>query len=214
MKRLGIFLSVLFFIIPTQTRAIICSNENKVKYQTLASNITTSYTYTEENGTISFQITLSNIAEGFIIKDVKNGVTYPYQGNELTIYNLQQNTGYRFDVYTNNLDCHLETLYSHYISTPSYNPYYQDEICKGMESHSVCQKWAKMTLTYEEFRAKVESLKQIEEKPVIELDEEEVKGFYDYLLEFYIDYYYIVLPVFIVGGIVVIYRYNKKNDLF
>lgn len=214
MRRLPILLGLFILLLPFQTKAIICSNEDKVKYQTLASNITTSYTYTEENGRISFQITLSNIPEGFIIKDTKNNKTYNYQGNEITIYNLRSNTSYRFDVYTNDIYCNNELLYSHYVTTPPYNPFYQDEVCIGMEDNALCQKFTNMTLSYNEFKEKVNSLKNKEEKPNEEKKEENIKGIYDYILEFYLDYYYIVLPIFIIGGIIIIYRYNKKSSLF
>ncbi len=214
MKRFVIILGLLLLSIPLQTKAILCSNEKKAQYQTLASNIKTSYTYTEANGTITFQVILSNIPEGFIIKDIKNGRTYSYQGNELVISNLQANTSYRFDIYTSDILCDDDTLYSHYVNLPPYNPYYQDAVCIGMESHALCQKWTQMTLSYEEFKQKVENSKITEEKPVPETPKEEVKGIYDYVLEFYLNYYYIILPIFIIGGIVIIYRYNKKNDLF
>ena len=81
MKRYITILGLILLMLPLQTKAILCTNEKKAQYQTLASNITTSYTHTETNGTIIFQITLSNIPSGFIIKDIKNGSTYSYQGN-------------------------------------------------------------------------------------------------------------------------------------
>ncbi len=214
MKRIIGCIGLLFLLIPFQIKAILCKNEDKVKYQALANNITTSYTYQEENGTISFQIILSNIYDRFTIKDVKNGVTYPYRGSELIIANLSPNTSYRFDVYMEDLYCKDELLYSHYVNTPPYNPYYQDPVCQGMENNALCQKWTNITLSYDEFKKKVEGLKQPTEKPTEEKSKEDVKGIYDYILELYLDYYYIVLPIFIIGGIFIIYRYNKKNDLF
>lgn len=214
MKRVVFFFSLLLFVFPLQTKAILCSNEDKVRFQTFAKNITTSYTDTEQNGTISFQVTLSNIYEGLIIKDVKNNVTYPYRGNEIVISNLNANTSYRFDIYADDLFCDDELLYSHYVNTPAYNPYYQDDICRGMENHTICQKNTNMTLSYEEFRQRVESLRNKSEEPIEEPQETYEKGIYDYILEFYLDYYYIVLPIFIVCGTWIIYQYNKKNRLF
>lgn len=214
MKRYIIIL-LLLLMLPIQTKAIICSNDKKVGFQTMARNITTNYTYTEQDGGITFQITLSNIQEGLIVKDIKNNVTYPYRGSELTISGLAANTSYRFDIYTDDIYCDLEMLYSHYVNTPAYNPYYQDEVCIGMEEYPLCQKWTKMTLSYDKFIQAVENLKQSEKEIEPEQKKEEnVKGIYDYILKFYLNYYYIVLPVFIVGGIVAIYYYNKKNDLF
>lgn len=214
MKRLLAFFGILCFLFPFPTKAILCSNEDKVKFQTLASNITTSYTYTEENANVTFQITLSNIYEGLIIKDVTNRKVYPYKANEIVISDLKANTSYRFDVYTNDIFCDSELLYSHYVNTPPYNPYYQDELCKGLENHSICQKWANITYSYEEFQQRIEALNKQEEKPVVEPEEVYVKNAYDYILEFYLRYYYIMLPIFIVMGIIIICRYHKRNKLF
>lgn len=200
--------------LPLQAKAIFCTNEKRTELQTLASNITTSYTYTEANGTITFQIRLSNIYNGFSIKDTKNDVTYPYRGSELVISDLKPNTNYRFDVYTNDISCDESVLYSHYVTTPHYNPYYSDPVCIGAENYSLCQKWSNVTISYEKFVQEVEEFKKEEEVPIIYEQEKSTKGIADYLLEFYLEYYYIILPVFIIGGCFIIYRYNKKNDLF
>lgn len=213
MKRFIIFFGLLVLFFPFKTKAIFCTNDKKVGYQTSARNITTSYTYTEDNGNISFQIKLSNIPKNFIVKDIKNKNTYNYQGSEITINNLKPDTSYRFDIYVGDLDCDNELMYSHYVNTPAYNPYYQDEVCIGMESYSICQKWFKVTMSIEEFRQKVNQLKE-PEKPIIERPIEKTKGFTDYMLDFYLNYYYIILPIFILSGFIIIYYYNKKNDLF
>lgn len=215
MKRVVFFFSLLMLILPLKTKAILCSNEDKVTFQALAKNITISYSDIEQNGTVSFQITLSNIYEGLIIRDIKNNITYPYRGSELTISNLDANTSYRFDVYIDDLFCDSELLYSHYINTPAYNPYYQDEVCKGMENYAICQKNTNITISYEEFKQRVENLKNNEiQEPMEEPEEIQEKGIYDFILEFYLDYYYIVLPIFIVIGTLIICLYNKKNKLF
>ena len=214
MKRHLVFFMLLYVLFPLRASALVCSNEQRVNYQTLASNITTNYTYTEQNGTVTFQITLSNIYEGLIVNDIKNGTTYPYQGNELTITNLNPNTSYRFDIYTSDVYCRQEVLYSHYVNTPPYNPYYQDEVCVGAEKFALCQKWTQITMPYEEFKQKVEQLKKpAVEEPTINT-KTTTKSFYDYAIELYLKYYYIVLPLFMIVGITIIYRYNKKNDLF
>ena len=46
------------------------------------------------------------------------------------------------------------------------------------------------------------------------IKKEEVKGIFDYIIEFYLDYYYFILPGVIVICFVGIYIYNKKHDLF
>lgn len=214
MKQVGILICSLILLLPIQSKAIICTNENKVRLQTLAQNINISYDYQEENGGITFRAILTNIHEDLIIEDVTNGVIYKEHGNELIISNLKSDKSYRFDIKTEKYFCHHEKLYTHYLNTPSYNPYYQDEVCHGVESYTLCNKWQKITTSYEVWKQKVEDQKnsQAKEEPIVK--EETKKGIFDYIIDIYIQYYYIILPLFILSGIVIIYRHNKKEDLF
>lgn len=212
MRRFLLF-GLLIFLFPMTTNALMCPNADKVNFQEMAKNITTTYDYVESNGTASFQITLSNIPTNFIIKEAINGTKHPYSGSSLTVNNYESGKTYRFDVYVDDVNCFLERLYSIYVTVPFYNQYYQDEICKGIESYKYCQKWQSNTFTYEEFVKNVESYKKSlikEEKPEKEIKE----SIFDKILDFYIDYYFVILPVIILAGMIYTHYYNKKHDLF
>ena len=110
--------------------------------------------------------------------------------------------------------CDSSVIYYIYVATPAYNPYYSDPICEGV-NYKYCNKWQKNTLSYEEFIRNVEEYKN--KKDVIEIDDN-VKGIFDIILEFYINNYYIILPTLII--IILIYIVinsiinRKKNNLF
>jgi len=210
-KVLGIF--VLFIILfPINSKALLCSNKEKVKFQELAKNITTTYDYVEENNQVTFNIIFSNIPEGFRIYDYNNKTEHGYFAREMLLSGFKPGTSYRFDYYTNDVLCQYDNLYTSYINLPHYNPYYNDSICEGL-NYKYCNKWQKIDMTYEEFINDVtkykESLKAVEGPTT-----EKVKGFFDYIIEFYVNYYYIVLPLFIIISISYIIYYNKKQDLF
>ena len=204
----------IFFIIliPANSYALLCSNNDETKFQEMAKNITTTYDYIESNGNVTFNITFSNIPEGFIIKDKTNEIDYPYSNNEITLSGFKAGTSYRFDYYTNDILCQYDRLYTKYVNLPHYNPYYGDVICNGI-NYKYCNKWQKINMTYDQFVKDVSDYRKSLE--IVENNERQIiKGFFDYIIEIYIRYYYIILPVFIGFAIFYIIYYNRKHDLF
>lgn len=211
-KILSIF--ILFVILfPINSKALLCSDKEKVKFQELAKNITTTYDYIEKNNQATFNITFSNIPEGFRIYDYVNKKEYGYSASEIILSGFKSGRSYRFDYYTSDVLCQYDNLYTSYINLPYYNPYYKDSICNGL-NYKYCNKWQKIDMNYEEFVSNVNEYKKSLEIIDNTINEKEVKGFFDYIMEFYIKYYYIVLPLFIIVSISYIIYYNKKQDLF
>ena len=202
--KLLILLAII--LIPAKANALMCSNQDKVKFQKMAKNITTTYDYIEENGTVAFTVTLSNVPNDFVIQHLASDQEYRTENGEIVFNNMAAGTSYRFDVYTSDEACFLERLYSIYVNLPSYNPYYNDPICEGIENYKFCNKWQQVNLTYDEFVKEVNrykaSLKQPEKK-------EEVKGFFEKIIDFCMKYPYIVIPIFILLIGLCIYVYNK-----
>lgn len=211
-KFLSVFI-LLIILFPINSKALlVCSDKEKVKFQELAKNITTTYSYVESNEQVTFNITFSNIPEGFRIYDYANKKEYPYTASEITLTGYKDGKSYRFDYYTNDILCQYSRLYSSYINLPFYNPYYNDSICSGI-NYKYCNKWQKNNMTYEEFIKDVADYKKSLELSS-DISTEEVKGLFDYISEFYIKYYYIVLPLFIGFAISYIIYYNRKQNLF
>lgn len=211
-KFLKIFI-LLIILFPINSKALVCSDKDKVYFQELAKNITTTYSYVEENNQAIFNITFSNIPEGFRIYDYTNKKEYGYTASEITLGGYQAGSSYRFDYYTNDILCQYSRLYSSYINLPFYNPYYNDSVCNGL-NYKYCNKWQKINMNYEEFLNDVNNYKKSLELDKKEENIEEIKGFFDNVIDFYTKYYYIILPIFIIIAISYIIYYNKKQDLF
>jgi len=208
---LSILVSIIL-LLPNSVSAL-CSNSEKVRLSSLAKNVSVTYDYVETENGVTFNITFTNLQPELYIKDTSNKNVYYYTANEMTLYGYQANSNYRFDVYGIG-ECN-EKLYSHYVTTPGYNPYYRDAICNGVTG-SICQKWVNISYDYDTFVNEVNKLKAKqmvdEEQQVVE----EPLGFYDYLIKIFINYYYIILPVIIVTCIIIIIvkLKTKKEDLF
>lgn len=216
-KKIVILSMFLFFFLPKPVSAsIFCTYEMKSYLKNLASNMNLSYDYIEQNENAIFTITISNVYKEFYIKEKKTGqIYYPDTSKEISeiiLNNYISGQTYQFEVYTNIVNCEDEILATFYTSLPSYNPYYKEEVCKGIEESELCSKWSNHSLSKEQFIEKVEQYKQSLKKEKIEIPKEEEK--LPYLLEFYLNYYYIILPVIIIGCGYFIYLYNKKDSFF
>lgn len=211
-KRILLYMTVtIMSLLPLQIKAQ-CSNSEKVNMASLAQNVTITYDYVESNNT--FSIIFTNLQPGFKMKDVANRKEYWYSSDELVLYGYKPGINYRFDIYGTG-NC-TNRLYTHYVTLPGYNPYYNDPICVGV-NHSICQKWSNITYDYETFKREVINIKQKLNKQEETKDEEQVLGIYDYIIKFFINYYYIILPIIIIGCMIIIgirIRINRKNDLF
>lgn len=204
---------LLFILSPITINGATCANSDKVKYQSLAKNISVSYDYIEENENTTFNATFTNIPESFYIKNLDTKQIYNYTGSEMVIGGLEQGKNYRYGIYTTNIGCDNTLLYTHYLNLPYYNPYYKDELCIGIENFKYCNKWIKKQVTYEEFRENVE--KYLEKNDSIQKEESiQNSNLFNKIVEIYLKYYILILPIVIIVGIIIIKRYNKKQDLF
>lgn len=208
---IALFTIIMFFPIKITAQ---CNNSEIIRRSSLAKNISISYNSIEENGQVTFYITLSNLHPDFYIKDVQNKKEYYYTSNEIVLYGYKPNINYRFDVYGVG-ECN-QRLYSHYVNLPGYNPYYSDPICIGV-TNSICQKWVNINYDYDTFAKEVNKIKQKTQEQEKNQVEEEPIGIYDYIFKLFIDYYYIILPTIIIICLIIIIIQNnkrKKEDLF
>lgn len=213
MKRI-IFLFVLLFILPINVNALVCDNSNEVKYQQLAKNVSYSYDYSEENSKVTFKITFTNINDKLYLKNLDSKQTYNSINSELTINNVEDGRSYKYGVYTNELGCNGIKLYTYYINIPFYNPYYTNNLCKGIEDFKYCNKWFNKRITNEEFIKNVTEYKNGLNKQDVIDDKKNTSNYLNILFDFYIKYYYIILPLIIISLLIYIRYHNKKNDLF
>lgn len=207
---LYLLIILIFICFPKNILAARCDNKEKIKLASLAQNISFTYDYTEENHQVSFYIIFTNLQPGLKIKDVSNNREYTYNGNEMTLYGYNPSSNYRFDVYADTT-C-KDRLYSHYVTTPGYNPYYDNILCEGVTA-SICQKWATINYDYDTFVNEVNKYKS-NNTAKTDRNEEKVMGIYDYIFKFITNYYYIIFPIIIILGTTGIIMLRRKDDLF
>lgn len=218
-----------------------CPYNVQSKLKKVASNINYDYNYIENNGSVEFTIRFNNVTPQIYIYDETHDKSYYNNGNsELKISGFESGKQYKFiikatDKVANsstvtvpvlvdgqwvdqtyivgveNDGCKNDILYTIYITLPTYNKYYNNPLCKGIESYSLCQKWNKLELNETEFEKQVNEYinKRTEQK---ESEKgQEFKSMFDYVIEFYQNYYLIILGGIIVGCSYMIYREKNKK---
>ena len=218
-KGIGIILvTVLMFVVPSVVQAEDffnrCDYTTKARLKELASNISSSYVPIETENGVTFQVTISNIYPGLIVRDVSNGEEYRYDANrsrpsEVTITDLQPDQTYQYDVYSDNPSCSDIILNVYYVTLPAYNAYYKDTLCIGIENYSLCNRWLKHSMSFEEFEKGVseyrESLNQ-------EVPKKEEQTRLNPVLQFIRDYYYVFIGLGILGIGYVVYVRRKRDS--
>lgn len=206
-------------ILPAPIQGIFCSNLDKANQRALATNLNISYQENIRNNSANFDITITNITENLIVRDALNNRDYRYghdrnNPSEITIFGFSDGGSYKFEIYTDLEHCEDDLLHVIYATVPKYNPYYNDELCDGIENYRMCQRWVNFDISYQEF---VENVNQYKKSLVIDEEEEPITevetSIIDYLINFWINYYYYVLGVIIIGCLFVIYRLRNKNKL-
>lgn len=213
-KIVKLILFLIVFTFPIKVMGY-CTTEYKMRYSTLASNITTSYDYVENNDSVSFSVTIHNVHKDLIVVDRQTGKKYSNKQNDLnnfTISNLKDGQSFAYEVYADNSDCLYRIYNTLYVTVPKYNKYYKESVCNGAEDYLYCQKWAQIgSVTYDEFVELVTDHKQKEVEEIIEKNEEEISLIY-IIGDFWAKYYlYITIGTIIVCMPIIIIK-NKRDS--
>lgn len=215
-KIIKICLFAIALILPIKVLGA-CTVDDKLRYSTLATNITTSYDYVENNDSVTFSVTIHNVHKDLLVKDNSNNKTYSSNNNDLnnfTITNLKDGTNYSFGIYTKSGDCSYRTFNTIYINLPKYNKYYKDPLCEGLKEFNLCQRWGENgNITYNTFKTKIEEYKK---KDAInntdKVNDEEKTTLLEIIGDFWAKYYlYITLGTIITLTPIIIIA-NKKNS--
>ena len=215
-KFIRLILFTLVMILPIKVFGT-CTVDDKIRYLTLSSNITTSYDYVENNDKVTFSITIHNVHKDLVVKDNVNNRSYSSNRNDLnnyTISNLNDGTNYSFSIYAKSGDCSYKLLNTVYVNLPKYNKYYKDPLCDGIEGYNLCQRWGEIgDIDYETFKLKVEEYKKktvIEEEPKND-DGKETASLVEIIGDFWAKYYLYITIGTIVLLTPIIIIVNKKN---
>lgn len=208
MKKL--FVMFIFLCLPLSVDAFYCSYSQQARLKGLASNINTSYEFDEKNKT--FTITLVNINPDLYVVNRDNNKKYTKE--EVKISKIKDGQTIYFDVYSNIEFCD-SVLYTITITLPTYNPYYKLEVCEGLNSYSLCQRWSSHGLKKREFVDKVNKYKEslIQDEPQVE-DPTPDMSILSILLSYLSSYYYIIIAIVIVIIVLIVRNKKKKSNVY
>jgi len=210
-----IFVFFLTLLIPiTKVDAVRCQYSELARLKKIASNINTSYDYVEGEYDALFNITLVNLNEDLYLVDKTTQKVYEYKKNEMTISGYPSGSLVQYEVYATSPECNENPLYTIRVSLPTYNYYYKDKLCKGIESYSLCQKWSTVNVNYKTFVNKVTEYKKTLSSEEKELPKEEEISILTIIVEFFLDYYLVILPSIIGVCLISIYFINKKDNIY
>ena len=211
MKKIIFF--IFLFLVPFKISAYYCDYAYYNELQKKASNVNILKEYEVFGDTAVFKITIYNLSEGQYVVDEINGKTYYYEGQdsiELAVVNPGM---YKFLVYSSDNYCDENSLNTLFAEIPTYNKFYKDELCIGIENYKYCQRWFSGTISYDDFKKAVNEYRESLKKPETGVSDE-YKSIFTYLLEFYVAYWFVILPVIIVGGIILIFVKRKQENQF
>ena len=211
----NIIIFVLLLLIPITKVNGSCSYNEIVRLKKIASNINVSYDYIEKNSSVTFQITLNNLNEELYFIDLSNYKKYYYTKDEIKISNYKSGQTVKYAFYPAKSDCDEKSLHTIRIVLPTYNPYYKDDVCQGVENYSLCQKWSSHNLSYSNFVEKVNNYKSSLTVPVPPSIEEESNNvsYMQLFIQFLLDYY-IVIIIILSLALIVILSLKKKDNIY
>lgn len=219
MKRKMIFV-LLLIIVPINVFGLKyggCEYSVVSRMQSIVTNINISYDYHVTNNVVYFDITLNNLTSDIYFYDTISKKEYYYKdtnNGEITIRNYTNygSSGvYKF--YSNISECYKISVGTKYYKIPNYNPYHNDELCKGFENYVLCNKWAPVNYSYDKFKNEIRKYKTEEKQKENKIDELRYeKRIIDFVVDFYIKYYYIILiSIIIVFSFIILIKRRKDK---
>lgn len=199
-----ILILLTLFILPNIVKAE-CSNQEIIRYKNIATNVNNYIEFNESSKT--FDLTIYNVTNDIYIT-INDNKYYRNDQNEIKINNLTPGIRYPIKIKPLNGMCQDYSVRTIYVNTPSYNKYYNLDICKD-NNNSLCSKWANTNgYTEEQFKNILKEKEKEEEQTIIE-QAENIKKYT--ISDFLRDYYIIILLTIIVLGIYSIYKLDKKQ---
>lgn len=216
MKKIGLLIICAILTMPLSVQAQ-CSSAETVRLQKIAGNVNFKVDYTENYPTVKFHVTISNLHPDIKIFDTYTGNTYTYgmdlnNPTEIAVYNYEDDRTVEYIFYSTYENCPEEIVFKNYVTFPSYNHYYKNELCEGIKGYKLCQKWEKNTLNYAEFTETMTEYKKTNQiQNNIEKNDDTSKN-YDKIIDFISKYYLIILiPIIVVCSGLIVYL-DKKDD--
>ena len=218
MKKKVLLFIALILLCRYEVFAANCDYTKISRMKSIVSNINISYDYNIIENTAYFDVTLNNITSELYFVDSLNNKTYTFNDTsdgEITIKGYTKSGNYKF--YSNLDECYGTILGTKYYTVPIYNKYFDSEYCKDVQNISVCQKWADVKYTEDEFKKLIDDYKKNLKKEEEKSDDKSERDseILDKIANIYISYYYYFLGgiIIICGSIILIKRRDSKFKL-
>ncbi len=212
-----IIIFVLLLLIPiTKVEGAWCSFSEIARLKKIASNVNASYDYIENGTSVIFEVTLTNLNPELYFVDSTSSTQYNYTSDEIKISNYESGQTISYVFYPVDANCSDEPLYTVRVVLPTYNQYYRDEICEGIENYSLCQKWSSHNLSYATFVERVTNYKNsliVPEPPIEEPPTPEEVTVVQLIVNFLLDYYIYIIIVLLLA-LACILAIRKKDDIY
>ena len=140
MKKILIFI-ICLFVFPIISYGANCSNDKYTETSRLVNNVNITYEISINNNKPTFTIVLTNLTDDMGVVDLvtsKAHKNFKATGSELKI-TTSTSGRYSFDIYS--LACKTK-IGNKAVTLPTYNSYYNDELCKDLESYDLCKRWS------------------------------------------------------------------------
>lgn len=219
--RIILIITTILLIHPITIDAACMSRDivsERVRILNIASNVDFSSFYDESGTNINFNIRVANLHKDMYIIEKTKNLIINYGANkanpsELIISGYKPGDRLQFDIYAKNTVCINDVMvHTRYVTLPYYNPNYSDKLCSGIEDYYLCKKWAKVTVSYDEFKKKTTEYKLSIEKPIVENPDNDKPKLADIIINIIDDYHRPVLGTIIVLGVFLIIKESRKND--
>ena len=212
MRRMIYFIVTLFALFYIDNAFALCTNNEKSLYKKITSNINISYDYHVVNNKPLFDITLSNVFNVYM--EDENGNRHdPDANNQIILTGKLSGKSYKYTFY-GGPTCTGQKISILYAQTPTYNKYYNLEVCDDAREYKLCQKWVSHGLSREDFVINVQNYKkERDSKP-----EEPVKSKFSvlsFILSLFTNiWFYVVLIPIIIFIVIKIVKAKKDKQKF
>ena len=167
----------------------------------------------EKFNKVYFDVKLSNIHNDVYILDEQNYQNiYNNETNEIIISKQKPGSHLKFSIYGNKPGCYEEKLTTVYVTLPSFNEFYTDPIWKNIPKYSLCNKWATLNISHDEFIKKVNSyIKSLGKDPEIQETKNNITLF-EKILDILAKYsLFIFVPIIILCAVLIFYLVRKDD---
>lgn len=217
-----ILLIMLMFVFMPHVKAE-CDNDRINDLKNLAKNVEITYELDENKSEEELKaydsndiakgvvkIIITGLTENFsIIYDYSNR-TYEYQDTDegVLIINDVPKGNKKFSIYSNECNKIIKTLF---IKIPTYNKYSLDPLCQDIpkEELSVCDTWYESTISYDDFKKKIENYHEFKKEDIIEEKQTLIDRITDFLKN---NYLYIGLSIVLIIAIIIFIKVRRKRS--